>query len=238
MVKEMKMVQYYIWDKNIKSNLCDYSGAYILVTRDITATGGDANANVAFKSCAQFTTCVSHINDEHTDTVKNIDITISMYNLIEYSSNYSETSGGLWKFKTDESHVTNAGNPDNVSTNNSLLFKYKSSILGKPDAVDGNGVLKNAKIVVLLKYLSNIWRSLEMHLVNCKINLELNWIKNCVMSVFVASTKFKITNTKLYVLIVTLSTEDNVKLTKQFNKGFKRSVYWNKYKTEKDSRER
>ena len=77
-----------------------------------------------------------------------------------------------------------------------------------------------------------------MHLVNCKINLELNWIKNCVMSVFVASTKFKITNTKLHVPIVTLSTEDNVKLTKQFNKGFKRSVYWNKYKTEKDSRER
>ena len=80
-----------------------------------------------------------------------------MYNLIEYSDNYSGTSGGLWQFKRDESHVTDVGNPDNVSTNNSLSFKCKSSVLGEPTAVGGNRVLKNVKIVIPLKYLNNFW---------------------------------------------------------------------------------
>ena len=64
--------------KVIKSNLCDYSDAYILVTGDITATGGDANTKVAFKNCAPFTKCVTHINDEHVDNADNLDIVISM----------------------------------------------------------------------------------------------------------------------------------------------------------------
>ena len=81
--------------KVIKSNLCDYSDAYILVTGDITATGGDANTKVAFKNCAPFTKCVTHINDEHVDNADNLDIVTPMYNLIEYSDNYSDTSGGV-----------------------------------------------------------------------------------------------------------------------------------------------
>ena len=91
-----------------------------------------------------------------------------MYNLIEYSDNYSDT---LWQFKRVESPVTETGNPGNVSTKSSSSFKYKSSILERPAA---HGVLKNGKIVVPLKYLSNFWRSLEMSLINCKIHLELN----------------------------------------------------------------
>ena len=94
-----------------------------------------------------------------------------MYNLIEYSDNYSDTSGSLWQFKRDESPVTNAGNLDNVSTNNSISFKYKSRFLKTLEDVD-NGVFKNIKIAVLLKYLSNFGRSLEMPLINCKIHLE------------------------------------------------------------------
>ena len=74
--------------KVIKSNLCDYSDAYILVTGDITARGGDANVKVAFKNCAPFTKCVTHINDEHVDNADNLDIVMPMYNLIEYSDNY------------------------------------------------------------------------------------------------------------------------------------------------------
>ena len=78
--------------KIIKSNLCDYSDTYILVTGDITATDGNANAKVAFKNCAPFTKCVTHINDEHVDSANNLDIIMHMYNLIEYSDNYSDIS--------------------------------------------------------------------------------------------------------------------------------------------------
>ena len=100
-------------------NLCDYSDAHILVTGYITATGGDADTRVAFKNCAPFTKCISHINDEHVDDADNLDIIMPMYNLIEYSDNYSDTSGSLQQFKRDESPVTNTGNPHYVSTNNS-----------------------------------------------------------------------------------------------------------------------
>ena len=96
----------------IKSNPFDYSDAYILVTGNITATGGDANTRVAFKNCALFTKCITHINDEHMDNPYNLDIVMPMYNLIENSDNYSDTSGSLWQFLRDESPVRNAGNPD------------------------------------------------------------------------------------------------------------------------------
>ena len=70
-----------------------------------------------------------------------------------------------------------------------------------------------------------------MPLINWKIHLELNWTKDCIMSSVAGATTFKITSTKLYVPIVTLSTKDNVNLAKQLNKGFKRSAYWNEYKS-------
>ena len=79
----------------IKSHLCDYSDAYILLTGDITATDGSENTRVAFKNCAPFTKCVARINDEHVDSANNLDIIMPMYNLIEYSDNYSDTSEGL-----------------------------------------------------------------------------------------------------------------------------------------------
>ena len=80
----------------IKSSLCDYSDAYILVTGNITAVGNDANTKGAFKNCAPFMKCVTHINHEHVDTADNLDIVMPMYNLIEYSDNYSDTLGSLW----------------------------------------------------------------------------------------------------------------------------------------------
>ena len=108
--------------------------------------------------------------------------------------------------------------------NTSSSFNYKSNPLGNE--------VNNVKIAVPLKYLSNFFRSLEMPLVNCKIHLELNWTKNCVLPSADGDggdVSFKITETKLYVPIVTLSTKDNVNLTKQLNEGLKRSVYWNEY---------
>ena len=91
----------------IKSNLCDYSETYILVT-DITATGGNADTKVAFKNCAPFTKGITQINDEQVDGADNLDIIMPMYNLIEYTDNCSDTLGSLWQFKSDESPVTNA----------------------------------------------------------------------------------------------------------------------------------
>ena len=85
--------------KVIKPNLRDYSDAYMLVTGDITATGGNANTKVAFKNCAHFRKCVIDIYDEHVETAENLDIIMPMYNLFEYSDNYSDTNESLWQFK-------------------------------------------------------------------------------------------------------------------------------------------
>ena len=129
-----------------------------------------------------------------------------MYNLLEYSDNYADSSGSLWQFKRDELNV--ATNPD-VTTDHSTSFKYKSNLFENPTAA---GVLNGVRLAVPLKYLSNFSRSLEVPLINCKIHFELNWTKNYVM--FTApvyndnKATFKITSTKLYVPIVTLSTKD------------------------------
>ena len=115
MVKEMKIVQ----PLNLKPK------SYILVTGDITTTGGDANTRLAFKNCAPFTKYITHINDEHVGGASNLDIIMPMYKLIEYSDNYSDTLGSLQQFRRGESPLTNDGNPGNVFTANSTSFKYK-----------------------------------------------------------------------------------------------------------------
>ena len=112
--------------KVIKPYLCDYSDAYILVIGDIKVTNIAADTNVAFKNCAPFTRC---INDEHIETAENLDIIMSMYNLIEYSDNYSDSSGSLYQFKRDESPINDNNNPLNITLNNSSSYKYKASLL-------------------------------------------------------------------------------------------------------------
>ena len=148
-----------------------------------------------------------------------------MYNLIEYSDNYSDTSGGLYGFKRDE--ISNNANVTN--DDNSPSFKYKASGIGD---TENNGTENGIKIAVPLKHLSSFWRSFEMRLINCKVELSLKCIEYYVLTTAAnaSNATFKITGAKLYVPIVTLSAEDNVKLVKQLNEGFKRPVYWNKYK--------
>ena len=187
----------------------------------------DANNNtdVAFKNCPPFSTWTTKINDVFVDKANDIYIAMPMYNLIEYSDNYSDTSGSLWQFKRDE---VPANNNDNWSIDNSQSFKYKAVLLGKTAGADNNNTnsyVKDAKIVAPLKYLSNLWRSLEMPLINCKVYLELNWIEDYILSSAGESVKSAIIDTKLCVPIVTLSTKDSANLTKQLNEGFKRSVY-------------
>ena len=101
---------------------------------------------------------------------------------------------------------------------------------------DWDGTKKGVKIAVTLKYLSNFWRSLEMPLINCKVELPVKWIENCVLNTAeigatgADSTTLEVTDAKPYVPVVTLSAEANAKLVKQLNEGFKRPFYWNKYK--------
>ena len=120
-----------------------------------------------------------------------------------------------------------------MTINNSHSFKYKAALLGKTADVvaNANSSVKEAKIVVPLKYLSNFWRSLEMPLISCKVYLELNWIEDCILSGAGNTAKFAITDTKLHVSTVTLPTKDCANLAKQLNNGFERSVYWNSYET-------
>ena len=116
---------------------------------------------VIFKNCAPFSNCINEINYIQIDKAKDIEIVMPMYNLIEYSDNYSKTSGSLWQYYRD--------NPNDVLTN-SESFKSKTKITGKTPAA---GNTKNVEIMVSLKYLSNFWRILEMSSINCEVNLIL-----------------------------------------------------------------
>ena len=130
------------------------------MTGDITATPNNAVTQEVFKNCAPFKKCRTEINETFIDKADFINITMPMYNLIEYSDNYSDTSRSLWQFKKDKI-ITNA---DVTNDNNAPSFKYKASIIGD---TENNGTKNGVKIAVPLKHLSNLWRSLEMPLINC-----------------------------------------------------------------------
>ena len=159
----------------------------MLVTGYIAAVGDDENTPIAFKKSAPFRRCVTHVNDEHVETAENLDIIMPVYNLLEYSGNYADSTGSLWQFKRDEQNMNN-GNPADVTTADSSSFKYKPSLLkdlnfrkvaanDNPNIAGAHRLFTNAKIVVPLKYSSNFFRSLVMLLINCKIHLELSWKK-------------------------------------------------------------
>ena len=179
----------------LKSSLCDYSDAYLLVKRIITITGAgdDAGArqtderdeDVAFKNCAPI----------------------------------FKTSGSLWQYYRDEPN-------DNLA--DSGLFKSKIKITGK--ATD-NGNEIDVEVMIPLKYLSlsNFWRTIEMPSINCEVSLILIWSSTCVITNSTSAGAFEITDTKLYVPVITLSTQDSAKLLQQLKSGFKRVVNWNKY---------
>ena len=185
----------------LKPNLCDYAKAYILVDGTIRAAAADANTRLALKNCAPFTKCNLEINDEHVDAAENLDIVMPMYNLIEYSDNYQDSSATLYQYKRDEPPVDNNGAIIDLTADNSDYFKYKVNLLDNPVHVGGIA-RRNVKIVVPLKYLSNFFRSLEMPLINCKIKLNLTWKKECVLSNQAGAAVFIINDTKLYVPII------------------------------------
>ena len=231
----------------LRSDLCDFSEAYIVVKGDMTLTKTNergiihiTNIFLAFKNNARFINWISKINNVLIDNAEDLDIVIPMYNLLAYSKNYRKATGSLWNYYRDEPNnpPLNDDDPPNINYNadpitNSESFKYKSSITGKTsNANQENGentkqgntkIKKNLEIVVPLKYLSNFWRSLDMPLINCEISLTLTWSENCVLTDIKTQTAaaaqgdnpareridaptnatFKITDTKLYVPVVT-----------------------------------
>ena len=200
--------------------------SYIPVKGTITITGEGDNAGerqaderdkgVIVKNCAPFTKCITRINNTDIDNAHDIDIVMPMYNLTEYSDNYSKISGSLWQYYKDDHN-------DNLAKSKSFKSKVKKT--GKTPKY---GNTKDVEIIVPLKYLSNFWRTPEMPLINCEVNLILTWSKDCVVTNFTGEGKYALTETKLYVPIVTLSTIDNEKLLQQVKSGFKKIFSWNK----------
>ena len=181
--------------RSIESSLCDYSDAYILVIGSITVTGGNTKKKVDFKNCAPFKKCRTEINETFVDDADFINIAMPMYNLIEYSNNYSDTSGSLWKFRGDEQPINKNGGFINLTTENSSSFKQKSNFIGNLVADGADRKKEGVKIAVPLKYLSNFWRSLEMPVTNCKIELSLKWYENYALSSAGTAVTFAITDT-------------------------------------------
>ena len=182
-----------------------------------------------------------------------------MYNLTEYSKNYSKTSRSLWNYHRDElTNDTNDNNDFNKNVVNSKSFKYKTSIIGSTYNVDENNDAyvgkkadsKDVEIVIPLKHLSNFRWTLDMPWINCEGSLTLTWSENYVITkidktvraapgnnpvvdkINQESATFKITDAKLHIPVATLSTEIAKKLLEQLKTRFKRTIKWNKYRSE------
>ena len=178
-----------------------------------------------------------------------LDVVIPMYNLLEYRKNYRKTTGSLWNYYRDEPNTGTDANNITHSILNSESFDYKANFT--ENGVTHNNLTKNdVKIVVPLKYLSNFWRSLNIPLINCEVELILIWFENCVLinkltrgAAYDADpvvyetdnpedATFQITDTKLYVSVITLSKENNIKLLEQLKTGFRKTIKWNKYRSQ------
>ena len=168
-----------------------------------------------------------------------------MYNLLEYSKNYRKTIGSLFNCYKDK---PNSGAVGNINYSIKKSFDYKTSITGE---LEGNNVEKDdVEIAVSLKYLINFWRIFDIPLITCEVSLTLTWSENCVITSKATrdadpdadpavaginnptNVVFKITDCKLYVPVVTLSAEDDNKLLEQLKTGFKRTIKWNKHRSE------
>ena len=201
----------------LRSSLCDYSDAYILLkgnmaVNNTAADGAAANNNnkkVIFKNCALFTNCISKIDNTQIDNAEYIDKVMPMYNLLEFSDNYSKTSGSLWQYFKDIPAVDDDGNIINFNgANNADSFKFKNRLTGQ---TNDDGII-NVEIMVPLKYLSSFWRTLEIPLINCEIELILTCSRNSVIISTDINNQirtFTVTEANLYVSVVQLKIMQN-----------------------------
>ena len=189
----------------LRSNLCDYSDAYILVKGTITVIGNHPrdrqNRPFILKNNAPFISCITRINGELIEDTDDLDIVMPMYNLLEYSKNYRKTIGSLYNYYRDE--LTNDGNDNfgNRNVVNSEAFKYKNKITGNtynlnstilnpagnarinnPNYVANNSGKKSIELAIPLKYLGNFWRALNVPLISCEVSLEVKWNNNCIIT--------------------------------------------------------
>ena len=249
----------------LRSNLCDYSDAYILVKGTITVTAPGANNNainirdkrnrpIILTNNAPFVSCITRINGELIEDADDLDIVMSMYNLLEYSKSYRKTIGSLYNYYREElSDDADDNNFDNIKVINSNTFKYKNKITGNTYNVNAGAqvydVNKNGtqevELTIPLKYLGNFWRALNIPLISCEVSLELKWDKNCVITSLEekdigggnrdnapTGATLAINDCKLYVPAVTLSKDDEIKLLTNLKSGFKREIIWNKYRSQ------
>ena len=181
---------------------------------------------------------------------------MAMYNLLEYSDNYSMTSGSLWIYYRDDMNDCADENVNNRINNNKTItsksFEFKTKLKGSTP--DDNNIL-DAEVVVPLNYLSNFWRSLDLPLINCETEVDLPWSKECIISeislipgvppnpdanppvqevpaIQKTSATFQINNAILYIPVVTLSINYNINFLENIKQGFKRTISWNKYRYE------
>ena len=227
-----------------------YSDAYILFERENNCWrhwyAHKVNKKLIFKNIPPFKSRLSKINNLSVDIVEDT------YNLIKYSDNCSKTEEILWNYYRDKlSDSANKNNDagdyriNNNKTTTTKYFEYKTQIIGSTPA-DNNTLW--AEVVVPLKYLSNFWRSLDLLLINCEIELDLSWSRKCVISEIsrtaaiaanppnparektkTNSATFQIISPKLYIPVNTLSISDNIEFLENINPGFKRTISLNKY---------
>ena len=230
----------------LRSNLCDYSDAYILVNGTITVAGNNLrdrqNTSLILKNNAPFISCITGINGELTEDADDLDIVMPMYNLLEYRKNYRKTTGSLYNYYRDElSDDANGDNFSNIKVVNSNTFKYKNKIINNKN----NAGTKDIELAIPLKYF---WRALNIPLISCEVSLELKWDKNCVITSkeqrdigggnrdnAPTGATLAITNCRLYVPVVTLSKDDEIKLLTNLKSGFKRETIWKKYRSQMTS---
>ena len=171
------------------------------------------------------------------DNTEDLDIVMPMYNLLEYNQNYSITSGSLWNYYEDQIDDVD----DNAS--DGKLFIYKTKIVGNTPERPGNEgdanrppvPTWNIEVTIPLKYLSNFCRYVDLPLINCELELDLSWTKDCVLieqNNNITVVNFMITSTNLYVPVTTLSVTNNVKFLGNIKQGLKRRISWNKCRSE------
>ena len=258
----------------LRSDLCDFSDAYLVVRGNITVTkktftaddidepyntaanvnatntannNAFGNKKLVFKNNAPFINCISKINGAKIDNAEDFDVVMPLYDLLEYSKNYRTTTGSY--YYRDQPNSTIDDNNITHSILNSESFDYKANFM--ENGVTHDNLTKNdVKIVVPLKHLSNFWRYLNIPLINCEVELILTWFKNCVPidkstteddynadpNVYEINNPedatFKITDVKLFVPVVILSKENDIKLLEQLKTGYKRTIKWNKYRSQ------
>ena len=268
----------------LRSDLCDFSDAYIVVKGIVTVSvderdRDEMNRQVILKNNARFVSCISKTNGVLVENAEDLDIVMTVYILLEYSKNYSKTSASLWNYYRDQlTFETNDNNGPNENVINSKSFKYKTSMTSTKTSktstynfprriIDADGIsvnnpnygrnnrsTKHVKFAVPLKHLGNFQNSLNLRIINCEVSLNLSWCKTCVITSMekrtvraaqggnpaiygdsAESAVLKIKDCKLYVPVVTLSSENDKILLEQLKTGVKRTSKWNKYRSEKSN---